>query len=96
VNFMEDGIRNAIIYEKDGTFRSSTRYYKEQNLPYYLLVNIRKRYPDKKIFGVTEISSISEIEYYIKMEDAAVWTTIKMDSEGNLVLVEKLKKESQH
>lgn len=96
VNFVEDGIRNAIIYEKDGTFKSSTRYYQEQNLPYYLLVNIRKRFPDKKIFGVTEISSISEIEYYIKMEDAAVWTTIKMDSEGNLVLVEKLKKESQH
>lgn len=95
VNFVEDGIRNSITYEKDGTFKSSTRYYLEQNLPYYLLVNIRKRYPDKKIFGITEIATVEDIQYYIKMEDASVWTTIKMDSEGNLVLVEKLKKDSQ-
>src|SRR5882724_64455 len=61
VNFVEDGIRNAIIYEKDGTFKSSTRYYSEQNLPYYLLINIKKRYPEKKIFGVTEISTASDI-----------------------------------
>jgi len=94
VNFMDEGIRNAIIYDKEGTFISSTRYYLERNLPYYLLVNIKKKYPNKKIFGVTEISTTSEIAYYIKMEDAKVWTTIKMDSEGNLVLVEKLRKAS--
>ena len=95
VNFLEDGIRSSVIYEKDGTFKTSTRYYQQQNLPYYLLYNIKKRYPDKKIFGVTEISTIMEIQYYIKLEDASVWTTIKMDCEGNLQVVEKVKKESQ-
>ena len=94
VDFVEDGVRSEIIYEKSGTFVSSTRYYKEKNLPYYLLINIKKRYPEKKILGVTEISTIDDIFYYIKMEDKTVVTTIKLDSEGNLVLVEKLKKAS--
>lgn len=94
VDFIEDGVRSEIIYEKTGTFVSSTRYYQEKNLPYYLLINIKKRYPEKKILGVTEISTIDDIFYYIKMEDKTVVTTIKLDSEGNLVLVEKLKKAS--
>lgn len=92
VSFVENGIRTSITYEKDGNFVSSTRYYQERNLPYYLLINIRKKYPEKKIFGVVELSTIEAIDYYIKLEDAKVWTTIKMDSEGNLSLVEKLQK----
>ena len=93
VNFVDEGVRNAIIYEKDGTFVSSTRYYQERTLPYYLLINLRKKYPEKKILGITELATITDIFYYIKMEDKTVITTIKMDAEGNLVLVEKLRKE---
>ena len=93
VNFVDEGVRNAIIYEKDGTFVSSTRYYQERTLPYYLLINFKKRYPEKKILGITELATITDIFYYIKMEDKTVITTIKMDAEGNLVLVEKLRKE---
>src|SRR3977135_960232 len=91
VNFVEDGIRSAIIYEKNGAFISSTRYYKERTLPYYLLINIKKRYPEKKILGVTEVATATDIYYYLQLEDKTVITTIKMDSEGNLVIVEKLK-----
>ena len=94
VNFVEDGIRSSIIYEKDGGFISATRYYQERNLPYYLLVNVRKKYPDKRVYGVTEISTISGVEYFLKMEDANIWITVKVDSEGNLTLVEKYKKAS--
>ncbi|PWT71989.1 MAG: hypothetical protein C5B59_16805 [Bacteroidetes bacterium] len=92
VNFVENGIRSFIVYGKDGNFVSSTRYYQEKNLPYYLLINIRKKYPEKKIFGVVELSTIEAVDYYVKLEDAKVWTTIRMDSEGNLSLVEKLQK----
>ena len=94
VNFVDDGVRSNIIYEKDGTFVRSTRYYTERNLPYYLLINIKKKYADKKIFGVTEISSVDHIEYFIKLEDAKVMTTIKVDSDGNLSMVEKYRKAS--
>jgi hypothetical protein len=94
VNFVEDGVRNNIIYQKDGTFLRASRYYQEKNLPYYLLINIKKKYTDKKIFSVTEISTISHIEYYIKLEDAKVLMTIRVDSDGNLDMVEKYRKAS--
>jgi hypothetical protein len=94
VNFVEDGIRSHITYRKDGEFVSASRYYLEQNLPYYLVINIKKKYPGKKIYGVTEISSASGIEYYIKLEDARIWMTLESDSRGDLHVVEKFRKAS--
>jgi hypothetical protein len=92
VNFVENGIRSRIIYDKNGNFISSTRTYLAYDLPYYILISIKKKYPEKRIFGVTELASATSTEYYIKMEDSKVWTTIKIDNGGNLELVEKYKK----
>jgi len=92
VYFMEDGVRSNIVYDKDGVFRNATRYYKERNLPYYLLINIKKKYAGKKVYGITEISTPAGIEYYIKMEDAKVVTTILVDADGSLSTYEKFRK----
>jgi len=92
VNFVENGIRSRIVYDKNGNFLSSTRTYLSNDLPYYILISIKKKYPEKRIFGVTELASGTTTEYYIKMEDSKVWTTIKIDKCGNLELVEKYKK----
>jgi hypothetical protein len=98
VNFFEGGIRSRIVYLKDGKITEFTRYYFESNLPFLILSKIKKAYPDKKIFGVVEVSKIIEggsnsiVEYYIKLEDAKHWFTILSDSEGSLSVVEKYKK----
>jgi hypothetical protein len=94
VSFVENGIRSRIVYDKTGDFISSTRTYTAEDLPYYILISITKKYPEKRIFGVTEIASSSTVEYYIKMEDSKVWATFKVDSSGNLELVEKYKKQA--
>jgi hypothetical protein len=92
VYFVENGIKSNIIYGKDGSFIQSTRYYDEESLPFYLLVTVKKKFADKKIFGVTEVSGPDHIEYYIKLEDEKRWMTIKVDADGNLELVEKFNK----
>jgi hypothetical protein len=92
VNFIEDGVRSHIVYDKEGGVIRSTRYYQEQTLPYYLRITIKKRYQRKRIFAVTEISTPDGIEYYVKLEDADLWLTILLDNEGELGVVEKLRK----
>ena len=83
VYFVQNGIKINIIFDKDGSFISSTRYYKEEYLPYYLLAELKKKYPSKKVYGISELTSPGTISYFIKLEDAEYWMTIKMDSEGN-------------
>ena len=92
VYFVQEGIRVNLIFKKDGSFVSSLRYYKEEYLPYYLLAHVRGKYPEKKLYSVTEISSPNSIEYFIKLEDAKNWITLKVDSDGNMKEVEKFRK----
>jgi hypothetical protein len=94
VYFVENGMKINIIFNKDGSFVSSVRYYKEEYLPYYLLAEIRKKYPLKKVYSVSELTTPGAISYFIKLEDEKSWITIKMDSEGTINVVEKFNKAS--
>src|SRR5450432_1806318 len=92
VNFVEHDIRSHIVYDKQGEFISSIRYYRERELPYYLVNILKKRYSGKTIFAVTELTTGSGIDYYVKLEDDKTWMTIGMDSEGNSDVVEKYRR----
>ena len=97
VNFVENSIRYQIEYAKDQSFVNITRYYRAENLPFPVRYVIENRYPGKSIFGITEISSVVagdviNIDYYIILEDAKRWITVKMDKAGNRTIVQRLRK----
>ncbi|OQP46145.1 hypothetical protein A4H97_31725 [Niastella yeongjuensis] len=97
VNFVTDGIRSRVVYLKDGKVTEFTRYYFEQNLPFVIRSKVKEAYPNKNIFGVIEVSIMTEtggsrLEYFIKLEDAKSWITVKSDNDGNLTTEEKYKK----
>jgi hypothetical protein len=97
VNFVADGIRSRVMYLKDGKATEFTRYYFEQNLPFVIRSKVKEAYPNKSIFGVIEVSILTEtgasrLEYFIKLEDAKSWMTVKSDNDGNLTIEEKYKK----
>jgi hypothetical protein len=97
VNFVADGVRSRVVYLKDGKVTEFTRYYFEPNLPFLIRSGIKNAYPNKSIFGVVEVSIMTEkgdstLDYYVKLEDEKSWMTIKSDTEGNLTVVEKYKK----
>jgi hypothetical protein len=94
VNFKDNGILTKVDYDKDGNFISSVRYYYERNLPVNIICKLQKKYADKKVFGVTEMTTESSVEYYIKLEDDTTWMTVKSNVDGNMEVVEKYKKAS--
>jgi hypothetical protein len=97
VNFVADGIRSRIVYLKDGKVTEFTRYYFESKLPFLIRSKVKNAYPNKNIFGVVEVSIMTEtgasrIEYFVKLEDEKTWLTVKSDNEGNLSVAEKYRK----
>jgi hypothetical protein len=97
VNFVADGVRSRIVYLKDGKATEFTRYYYEQHLPFVVRSKVKNAYPNKNIFGVVEVSTITEagttrLEYFVKLEDAKTWMTVKSDGDGHLSIVEKYRK----
>lgn len=92
VSFVSGKIRAKVNYDKEGTMLGSTRYYAPNLLPIGILNQVKKAYPKKTLFGVTEITANGELNYYIKMEDPKWWTTIKVDDTGNSSVYERYKK----
>ena len=98
VSFIQNGIRSRVFYPKDNSFARLTRYFKEENLPYHLKFIINKQFPDKSIFGVTEVSIISEdwnfssIVYHIILEDEIKWYNVKLEEGRIFTMGKKFKK----
>jgi hypothetical protein len=92
-SFKESDMLVKVNYDKNGEFVSSLRYYQENKLPLNVLMSLKKRFPDKQTYGVTEVTTIDAVNYYVKMQDDKRWYTVKSDANGNLQVVEKFKKQ---
>jgi hypothetical protein len=93
VSFRQNDILTKVLYDKDARFIGSLRYYSEKNLPITILCQLQKKYAGKTIWGVTEQSAESSTEYYVKLVDDQNWYTVKSDTEGNMQVIEKYKKD---
>jgi len=92
VSFVNSGIRSKVNYDKEGNMLSSIRYYSPTMLPLNIIGKLKSNYPSHSLFGVTEITYGDETTYYVKLEDAKNWTTIKIDNNGSCQVYEKFKK----
>ena len=92
VSFVKEGIPGRISYKRNGEFINSFRNYGENELPYYLVNSLKKKYPGQKIFGVTEISTVSDISYFVKLEGPKRWITVSLSKEGDWFVTDSYRK----
>ncbi len=92
VSFVHGGIQSRVNYDKEGSMLSSIRYYAPQMLPLNIFNRLKKDYQNKSLYGVTEVTSGTDVTYFIKLEDEKNWITIRVDANGNEQLYEKYKK----
>jgi hypothetical protein len=92
VSFVQADTRVKVRYDLEGNFVTSTRYYKESELPANIVLKLKKNFAGKEIFGVTEVSDTEEINYFVKLHDNKHWYTVKVNGNGQTELVEKYRK----
>jgi hypothetical protein len=86
VFFKMNGITNRIWYDTKEEFVSQERYYDEKSLPAYILIAVKKNYPGKQIFGVTESINNSSTYYQIILQDDKKLYYLKASSNGSIQL----------
>jgi len=91
-SFKQNGVQTEVRYDKEGNFISSLRYYKEERLPLSVLTQLKKKFTTKSIFGVTELTSGTDISYFLTLEDGMPWTVGKADMSGNVQVHQKFRK----
>jgi len=92
VEFKQDEIKTQVRYDSDGNLTGTTRYYFEKQLPPHIIANLKKKYPQRTVYGVTEIYTENDLQYYVTMEDEKNWYTVKSNPLGGLEQTEKFKK----
>lgn len=91
-NFKLSEIQVRAMYDNEGNLLETVRYYGERNLPPNILARLKKKYMGKEIFGVTEVSSDTEVYYHISLKDEKNWYTVKSDPYANLQQTDKFKR----
>lgn len=95
VYFDKDDIKCRINYDFDGNVISTRRDYLEKDLTPFIKSKVNKQFPDKKIFGITEMTSNEEMYYLVILEDDKKWWHVKADGTGQLTVTQRYNKAAQ-
>ncbi|HLG40574.1 MAG TPA: hypothetical protein VI461_12940 [Chitinophagaceae bacterium] len=91
-NFKMDEIQVRAQYDENGTLLRTMRYYGEKQLLPNIVSRLKKKYVSKEIFGVTEITTETEVSFVITLKDDKNWYVVKSDAYANLEQTEKFKR----
>jgi hypothetical protein len=92
VLFTNNQVTCRMWYDHDGNVSKTERYYKEDGLSPFLLAKLNKKFPGKKVYGVTEVSTDGGTTYNIILEDEKQWYQVSADDAGSVHLDKKLLK----
>ena len=76
------------VLDEEGNIRYTIRNYSEDLLPPFIAGRIHKKFPGKKVWGVTEVSSEEGIQYKVFLQDDKKWYHVSANSGGDVYLDE--------
>ena len=79
-------------FDKKGHLLLTSRAIEGNQLPLNILQHIREKYAGNTIRYVTELAADNATNYVITLESATHWTQLKTDVNGDLIVMQKLKK----
>lgn len=88
-NFKQGEIQLRAQYDANGGLMRTMRYYGESQLLPNVVAKIRKKFGNREIFGVTEVSTESDVRFVISLRDAKNWFIVNADTSGNIELTDK-------
>lgn len=92
VSFTRNDAQCRIWYDKEGSLVYSLKYCQEAELPMKVLLAVKKRYHDKHIEGVTELTNKSGVFYEVLLSDEKKWYVVNSTAYGDVSLKHALRK----
>lgn len=84
VSFTRNDTQCRIWYDQTGVLVYSLRYCQENELPLPVLMAVKKKYHDKHIEGVTEITNREGTTYQLALSDEKKWYVISVTDDGDI------------
>lgn len=86
-SFTSYAIKTRALLDARGNLVQTIRYYKEDRLPANVLYHVKKAYPQKDIWGITEVSNSNGVNYRIVLKDDKKYTNINANTAGDTEVV---------
>lgn len=93
VSFTRNETRYRVWYDKAGTLVYSLRYCQEGELPVKVLLEVKKKHPDKHIDGVIEITDTNGVIYELILKGKKKWYVVHAAPSGDIILKYSLLKQ---
>jgi len=90
--FKDGATATRIRYDIEGNMLYTLRTYKAEGLPMLIQTKLKKEYPGKTVFGVTEVTNGEGVVYEISLQDEKSWTIVHSDANGYLNQHKRYKK----
>jgi len=84
VSFTLNETQCKIWYTKEGTFLYSLKYSGENELPLKPLLAVKKKYKDKHIVGVVELTNQYGVTYELTLSDDKKWYVVRAGADGEV------------
>jgi len=85
VSFTLNETQCKICYSKEGAIVYSLKYMQENDLPLKPLMAVKKKYKDKQIVGVVELTNANGVLYELTISDDKKWYVVRADAQGGIV-----------
>lgn len=93
VTFEEKDFTCKMFYDLNGNVFDTYRYYSDAiKLCPFIASKLLEKYKNRSIIGVTEIHTTSSLVYEVVLQDEINRYIVNCDSEGNMHLINKFKK----
>jgi putative component of toxin-antitoxin plasmid stabilization module len=90
--FLRDGYGNRVFYDKKGRWLYSLIFYAENKLPRNIRYQVKSNYFDFTITLVQEVQTHEGIEYVVYLEDKSNILIVKLNSSGDMQIIQELTK----
>lgn len=84
VSFTLKETQCKIWYNKEGAIVYSLKYIRENDLPLRPLLAVKKKYKDKQIVGVVELTNGNGVTYELTLSDDKKWYVVQADAHGGV------------
>jgi hypothetical protein len=92
VSFHQHGNFEKVFYDKDGDFVCSWKYSNGNDLPTNILLQLKHRFGESTINGVTELTQGEGSVYEIKLSTKDKWYAVQTAADGGISDVKKYKR----
>lgn len=93
VSFTRNESQCRIWYDNEGALVYSLRYCQESELPMKVLLAVKKRYHDRRIDGVIEVTNRNGVNYELTLSDERKWYVVNATAYGDVSLKYSFRKQ---